>query len=354
MDPYFPIILTQNMILCLATACFISRSTVLSKREKLGFYLTLFVGLFIAVCEMISTGTNRKPGMVTLQSVAACLNIGLTPLLPVISVLVIGKSRKVKILALIPVVINLLFLVTGQLFTISPAGSYRRDPMFICFMGCYIFNMLLLTWRSFVFSRLNQNHNVVSLFFICLFMISSTSIQLRLPQIHFSWFCVTVTILLYLIYYADTIHKMDGLTGLLNRYAFQDYSVRCRKRIAGVLMIDLDDFKIINDSYGHLTGDVYLKRFSACIRTTFRHWGYCFRLGGDEFCVLMDRKNGGPELEDLLEELQEQCRDADGLPAPLGFSHGFQSLESATPLEDAMELADKKMYLLKASRKKNR
>ena len=354
MDPYFPIILTQNLLLCLGTLCFIYRNTILTEQEKWGFYSCLTVGMVIAVSEMVSALTVGKPEQIGLQTLACLLNIGLTPLLPAIPVLVIGPSKPAKITAMIPVTINLFLLFGNFLFTIDTQGNYLRGPFFWVFMALYVFNMLLLTYRSLVFSVLHQNQNIASLIFICLFMISSTTIQLRLPQIHLSWFCVTVTSLLYFIYYTDTIQQTDNLTGLLNRNAFQDYSRRYRKKIAGVMMIDLDEFKSINDHYGHLMGDRYLTAFAICLRRTFQRVGYCYRLGGDEFCILLNDNGSDPPLEMLTGNLTKNCEQIQDLPEKLGFSYGYQVLDDDMEISDAVDMADRIMYVAKAKGKREK
>ena len=351
MDPYFPIILTQNILLCLGISYYIHRSCILKKYERTGFYLTLYFGLLITVGEFISTLIIGKPHLIGLQYLVNCMIIGLTPMVPAVPVLVLGKVRWAKVVVMIPILLNLLLLLTGHLFTISSDGGYSRDPLFWVFMMNYVFNMLFLTYRSFVFSAIHQNHNAVSLIFICLFMISSTSIQLRLPQIHFSWFCVTVTTLLYFIYYVDTIHKMDSLTGLLNRNAFREYTVRCRRRIAGIMVIDMDDFKKINDTYGHLTGDKYLIVFGKCLRSAMKNWGFCYRLGGDEFCILLLKSAAAPAPEALARILREKCREQMQLPEILSFSYGYQALEEAMSIEEAFNLSDRDMYAAKSRRK---
>ena len=354
MDSYFPIILTQNVLLILGTSCFIHQSSILNRKEKTGFYLCLYTGLIVALSELISTACAGKKEYILLQIASNYVNIGLTPLLPVIPVLIIGRSRTARMIGTAPVLINLGFLLTGQLFSVDAGGGYHREAFFWVFMSCYIFNMFYLTWRIFVFSGEHQNHNVVSLLFICLFMISSTTIQLRLPQIHFSWFCVTVTVLLYFIYYADTVQKMDSLTGLLNRNAFLDYWNRRKKKIEGILLIDLDDFKHINDTYGHLQGDGYLIAFSDCLRKVMHQRGYCYRLGGDEFCVLLDRNNVRPHLDVLIQLLRIQCDEVKGLPEKIEFSCGYQALSPDMTVDDLIELADRQMYDSKAIRKKER
>ena len=85
----------------------------------------------------------------------------------------------------------------------------------------------------------------------------------------------------------------DPLTGLFNRRAFGDFADRMRRRPAGhrnaiaVLVIDLDNFKSINDRFGHDAGDRLLKAFADASEQSVRASDQLFRMGGEEFCVVL-------------------------------------------------------------------
>ena len=85
----------------------------------------------------------------------------------------------------------------------------------------------------------------------------------------------------------------DQLTNLLNRGAFREKGVarlqelRLRNRPVAVLMLDIDHFKNINDTYGHHTGDEVLKRFAERARSCLREWDILARVGGEEFAVML-------------------------------------------------------------------
>ena len=77
--------------------------------------------------------------------------------------------------------------------------------------------------------------------------------------------------------------RKDHLTGLLNRKVLDEFKEDlCVKYI----MIDIDDFKIINDTYGHLVGDNIIKIVAKCLLESFRKTDKIIRYGGDEFCVI--------------------------------------------------------------------
>jgi diguanylate cyclase (GGDEF)-like protein len=101
----------------------------------------------------------------------------------------------------------------------------------------------------------------------------------------------------------------DDLTGLPNRRLFEDRLISALARArrsgthVGMLAIDLDHFKAVNDSFGHHAGDEFLRvvaqRFAKRIRST----DTCARLGGDEFIVIADQIEGRADAEDLAQDL---------------------------------------------------
>lgn len=123
---------------------------------------------------------------------------------------------------------------------------------------------------------------------------------------------LAVTSLLLLVMHAraqtglQAIATLDGLTGVLNRRGLQEAAARMqavsqRLRLPmGMLMVDLDYFKKVNDVYGHLVGDVVLKSCAGTIRAALRGGDVIGRYGGEEFCVLMP--NTGEQEAMILAE----------------------------------------------------
>ena len=108
-------------------------------------------------------------------------------------------------------------------------------------------------------------------------------------------------------------------------------------------MFDIDDFKSINDRYGHPYGDHCLMIVSMCIKKAFFKLGLCFRVGGDEFCVLVlkpNRKAVEKACENFQEELDKVRREEERLPA---VSVGW-TLAQNEPVADVIAQADQKMY----------
>lgn len=148
--------------------------------------------------------------------------------------------------------------------------------------------------------------------------------------------------------------RTDLLTGLPNRRRLTaaigelTAAAALEARSFSVLMMDLDKFKPINDTYGHDVGDDVLRLVSRCMHEVFRHTDVWGRWGGDEFLALLPDASG-PEAESAAARLMEALRNArfevDGDPVPLDLSVGC-----ATGAGDAAELvsrADEALYLAK-------
>lgn len=111
---------------------------------------------------------------------------------------------------------------------------------------------------------------------------------------------------------ARTEAKYDKLTGLYNRSGFEQCIEKflSQEESAGVLLLlDLDNFKKINDSEGHPEGDRVLERFAECLRCVFRREDSIGRLGGDEFIVLIQNELPEKILADKLNTVLDEVRN---------------------------------------------
>jgi two-component system cell cycle response regulator len=146
----------------------------------------------------------------------------------------------------------------------------------------------------------------------------------------------------------------DGLSGLANRRALMSdlEEAAATATAAGrrtLALFDLDGFKQYNDAFGHAAGDALLRRLGADLDAAMTGHGRAYRLGGDEFCVLLDRDAGDddPIVAAALEALAEPAA-----PYAVDASYGLVSLPGdARTAADALRLADHRMYALKHGRR---
>lgn len=150
---------------------------------------------------------------------------------------------------------------------------------------------------------------------------------------------------------------VDALTGVPNRYLFFDRlensiekAIRYKNRLA-ILFIDLDDFKSVNDKYGHQTGDKLLSSVASRLQTRLRSSDTLARLGGDEFCVLLecpaDKESVGKVAQDFISCLNEPFSFAD-IECRVGATIGISLFpEDAKCAVDLVRKADEAMYKVK-------
>jgi diguanylate cyclase (GGDEF)-like protein len=141
--------------------------------------------------------------------------------------------------------------------------------------------------------------------------------------------------------------RTDALTELANRRSLiRDLEHKLEHGHDFVLaMFDLDGFKVYNDIFGHLAGDALLARLGERLRSAAARHGHAYRLGGDEFCVLLDVTYHAP---DLLVELMASALTEDGDAFSVTASYGWVLLpDEATSCAEALRLADRRMYAQK-------
>jgi diguanylate cyclase (GGDEF)-like protein len=144
---------------------------------------------------------------------------------------------------------------------------------------------------------------------------------------------------------------LDHLTGLLNQAALAR-RVEDPGEFSGVVAVcDMDNFKDINDSYGHLVGDEILRNIGHLLQSSIRHEDEAFRWGGDEFVILFH--NQPPEIaRKRMGDIEVRLHDfrVRGFGAlPISFSWGTADARDRA-LREALDEADRNMYVFKRSR----
>ena len=149
------------------------------------------------------------------------------------------------------------------------------------------------------------------------------------------------------------ISKTDELTGLYNRrYLFEklESCVKMNKDTT-IIMMDIDDFKFINDKYGHLTGDEVIVEVSQTIREVVGNSGMVGRYGGDEFVIILKEHCVDTAME-LTEAIQNRVQSLDlGISKSITMSGGVAHLNAEVGLDKALSTADEIMYWVKQNGK---
>ncbi len=149
--------------------------------------------------------------------------------------------------------------------------------------------------------------------------------------------------------------EYDTLTGILNRRAFEKVcqnSSKTRQPVA-LLMIDMDNFKYINDTYGHSGGDTALQELARILKETFRTNDYIARIGGDEFAALLPnfQKTSSMTIKQKIVSVNAKLIAVKGGIKPLSVSVGCSFSETGFS-KQLMREADDALYAVKENGKK--
>jgi len=153
---------------------------------------------------------------------------------------------------------------------------------------------------------------------------------------------------------AESASVTDALTGLLNRgglYRELDAALERRRTSdvpLGVMLLDLNEFKAVNDNYGHAAGDATLREVARRIRGFCKPGWMCGRLGGDEFAVVCP----GQTPQALAESAQQLSSILGGIPGgglTVSASVGWASVEPEQSADEVIAVVDAKMYMVKKS-----
>jgi diguanylate cyclase (GGDEF)-like protein len=151
----------------------------------------------------------------------------------------------------------------------------------------------------------------------------------------------------------------DKLTETLNRLTLDDVLAIAESNYKSknidytIVMIDVDNLKVLNDLKGHVTGDLLLIRLAACIKKSIRSADYVLRYGGDEFLILMQNMQN--------EKVEKVFRRIEGFlhkeymvhnDFEVSFSRGYAHRAECDSTDSTVQIADKRMYEYKYRHRK--
>ena len=146
----------------------------------------------------------------------------------------------------------------------------------------------------------------------------------------------------------EELATKDMLTKLYNRNAYDEWiKVNRQPKKAKIVVFDLNNLKQCNDTMGHAAGDAYIQNAAGIILHVFGNCGNCYRIGGDEFCVVI-YGNDPSDMEELFRQMkqeQDEFNSKNAIPQ-IQIAYGYAEFDPETDrdIEDTRSRADDKMY----------
>lgn len=260
MNGYF-YVLTSIDIFVLGFMCVLTKlSESLNQKQKRGFLFAFGLIAFISLLEVVTLKVDGLPIKYRwLNIISNYLGFGLTPSVCICLVYVLDKKTKLKWELKIAILCEIIYLLIlgfsipfGWVFSVSQSNIYSRGPYFFIYIFAYFLSILYLSLSTIIVSKQFQNRSKALVYPLVIFLGAETIIQIIVPDLHVSWLCVTLLSVLYFIYCSEMWHQLDALTGLLNQNSFLNRSEEMHYTNGMLIVFDVDDFKHVNDVYGHV------------------------------------------------------------------------------------------------------
>ncbi len=340
--------------------------TMKLRREATGtssylFFRLLWMTVFLLALEVLSWTFDRIPGQNGLNyffnmSFAWLTSMVTCMLASYIDYHMFGSYDRLRkrwfyihpfILTGILLVINLFEPI---IFSVSADNIYQREPLMILLPVLNISTFSYICYLAYRHRKQIQKEIIWVILLYVLMPAVVAFMQVALFGVFILWPMMAVTVVLTYIFLETISTSRDYLTGLLTRHRIDDYLEYMleHKKTFILVMIDLNKFKAINDTYGHLSGDLALKIFSESLLKQFSKGKVVGRYAGDEFILILEKIKCDEMIDRLANvELEMHERYNTGKTDFLiTFSYGYYErvADDNISYKDIIHIADQRMY----------
>ncbi len=272
------------------------------------------------------------------------------------------KKRRIIYLCLNMVVVILVIinLFNGFIFSVTPENHYVRHvgSWVIMILNCVTYWAYIISLQKYI--RVIHARLYKVIFALGIFPSIGAIIQMHCYGLTLIWpMMAIVTLAAYILIEREEL-KRDDLTGLYMRASLET-RISCKIRQQqpfSMILIDLDDFKKINDKYGHVEGDKALRMISNVLSKSIKQSDSIYRIGGDEFILLIetDKRDTAKVVMDRICKNLRKMNDSNANPYSIEMSIGvahYENGESDT-YESLLAKADEQMYQNKRNKCKEK
>lgn len=318
------------------------------------FMMLLDAAALLLISDALNWYYDGRPGSATELVIANVVYFSIHTIVPYVWLLyadlrifhdeerTIRLSLPLSPLAIVCTVVALTTPLTGALFSVDAAGVFHRGPWITpLVLSNYAYLLIALALTVLNRRRIERRALLALLVFPLPPMIGGV-LQTVFYGISLIWPGATLSLLTIYINAQNTKLNTDYLTGSYNRMQADLYlkqrvaHAATRGAFSGIL-IDIDNFKEINDHHGHPAGDAALQTVATLLRRAVRKDDFVARFGGDEFIILLEIPTQA-DLERSVERIRAAVRahnDANRqTPERLGLSFGYDVYDPATGMTD--------------------
>ena len=276
---------------------------------------------------------------------------------PIISVMAafsystVKNPRRIAAVLVAHILFELAVLNTSLVFYIDKANVYHRSHFYwvyiLIFSISIIYCFINIVREELKYYRAPAPVLVATLAFVAV----GIGIQMYKSNLRVDYMCVAMGNFLLYNHRCKMIFQLDGLTHLLNRRCYEK-DIEKIGTSAVIVNMDVNNFKQINDTYGHSTGDYYLKLTAKTIRSIYGRYGNCYRCGGDEFCVILIKHTENlQKLNKQFAAAVDKLQQHDNKAPDISIGYAYYNPEIGQ-IKNVIEEADEMMYKNKNRKQK--
>lgn len=365
MKYFYDFLINNYVVLCVVIVLGITliRKLKTNKRESIYLLVILFITLLLCVFDTLQTYVEVEKKNILATTIFASILYVLRPVCILCFIFLSGHKFKGVwfYILLIPIAITIitnLFPFFPGTRTWSYFYTYSEveqkiewsggDVSLFRFMPHIVSIVYLVLLLNNSIGQLQRKHfNDALGIIVCAVVVSLAAIietffddagDLRLlPS------SIAVSTVFYYLFLYERNNKIDTLTGLYNRVSYFDDFIKLDKEITGVIQLDMNGLKYLNDNYGHLEGDKALKRIAEAIKNNATRKMYAYRLGGDEFIVLSVDESEETILK-FISSFKDELKNTKYY-CSIGYASKSEEVDT---VEKMFKLSEERMYLDKA------
>lgn len=301
-------------------------------------YLTMLI--VISVDYLLTKNTGGS--IYIYRRITSFLNFAVSPIIPILLYKIFYK-KKTTCIFYIPFIINttisFLSIFTGYIFVITTSNNYSRGPLFFLpLLTTMIYILILIFMPKQYYSNAKKIERTY-LFIVIGLLLLTTYFEVIFGFYFLTWDYSALGLILY--YLILTIHHsiLDPLTNVYNRVKYtKELSIIDHKKDCVFALLDINDFKNINDTLGHEAGDKCLILLAEILIKHLSTMGIVFRIGGDEFTIIA-KKEKLHKIDTALQKAKEEA-----LQNTISFSYGIKEYNTNQNLQEFLHEVDQLMY----------
>ncbi len=261
-----------------------------------------------------------------------------------------------KILLFISITFSILSPINGWIFSVSEGNVYMRGPLFIYFMSVPYIYLLAATTYVYIYRNRVLKQEKPLLYIYGLLPIVGGVAQILVYGVLLVWSSIAFTLVFAYVFLIERTTQIDYLSQAITRESFfrniDRQIARSSQDNYGMVFLDMNKLKKINDEFGHSEGDIAIQNTVRLIKECLNNNEWVVRMGGDEFLIVLNIDNHDL-LQSRINDINKSFDDYNhnsNKPYKLSFSYGADIFKAENyELEAFIRKLDQQMYLSKNS-----